>query len=147
MPRVRFDFLNWRPDLEAEHNQGLTKAENLVHEPEGYRSIPLNTAGAYVTTISATVSSCVAKPVGPQRDVLAAWISNDTLQIGVNGVTGTSPTTGWPVSFATTGSQQEITFFDVCEYANQLFFVAQAQQLTITPDATETISAYGYIDL
>lgn len=151
MSQVRLNFLNWQPDLEDEANQGLTVAQNLVHEPEGYKSIHLASAGSFATTgglaaSSATVTSIVTKPVGASGDLFCAWISNDTLHVGINGVTSAAVTTGYPLSFATTGANQAITAFDVCEYAGKIFFTAEAAQGTSSPSTTVSIAHIGHMD-
>lgn len=150
MAEIRYNFLNWRPDLEDTENQGLTVAQNVVHEPEGYKPIHLASAGSFVTTgglaaSSATVVSLVSKRIGPWSDQLCAWISNNTLNIGINGVTLTSTTTGYPLSFSTTGSPQ-VTVFDVCEYAGKVTFVVEAQQSQSIPATTAVLRHSGYLD-
>lgn len=148
MSEVRLNFLNWRPDLEDFMNDGLTVATNVVHDAEGYKEVPLHSAGSFATTGGlVSVSSIVAKPVGAQSDTIAAWISNNTLNIGINGVTMTSPTTGYPLSFATAGSNQFITAFDVCELNGVAFFVVQAEQNQAAPATVATLRHVGYATL
>ena len=149
--QVRLNFLNWRPDLEDTEHDGLSVAQNVVHEPEGYKPVHLASGGSFATTgalaaSTATVTSIVAKPVGAQGDLLCAWLQNDTLYVGVNGVTSPATTTGFPQSFATTGATQAIVAFDVCEYAGKIFFTAQAQQSEAVPSATSTLISMGYMD-
>ena len=151
MSEVRLNFLNFNPDTEDTENQGLTVAQNVIHETEGYKPVHLGTAGSFATTGGlgasvATVTSIVAKSVGSGSDLFCAWLANDTLHVGINGVTSASVTTGYPVSFATTGSSQEIVSFDVTEYADKIFFVAQAQQSEGVPSAIATRTAVGYMD-
>ena len=151
LAEARINFLNWRPDLEDTEHEGLTVAENLIHEPEGYKPCHLGSAGSFSTTgglaaSSATVNSLVAKRIGPWSDQLCAWLSNDTIQIGINGVTLTSTTTGYPLSFATAGSNQEITVFDVSEYGGKVTFVVEASQSEGSPSTTSSIRHSGYLD-
>jgi hypothetical protein len=47
---VKFDFLNWRPDVEVFNNEGLVTADNVLHQPRGYQEVRFQTAGAYATT-------------------------------------------------------------------------------------------------
>ena len=145
----RFNFLNWRPDLEDTEHDGLSVAQNVIHEPEGYKPVGLASAGAFSTTISATstVLSLVAKPVGSEGDLLCAWITaNGNLNIGLNGVTAGSTTTGYPLAFATAPSNTGIVAFDVCEYAGKIFFVVEAANNTVTPSTTVTLRHIGYMD-
>jgi len=131
--QVRLDFLNYQPDKEDFQNQGLTVATNAIHEPEGWKPVHIGSSGAFATTGGlgasvATVLSIVTKPVGAQGDTFSAWLANDTLHVGINGVTSTSVTTGYPLSFSTSTSAQEIVSFDVCEFAGKIFFTVEAQQ-------------------
>ena len=66
MTQVRFDFLNLAPDMEDTENQGLTVAQNVVHDTEGYKPVHLGSAGSFATTgglaaSNATVTSIIAK--------------------------------------------------------------------------------------
>ena len=149
--QVRVNFLNYNPDLEDTQNPGLTVASNVVHDAEGYKPVHLASAGSFVTTGSlgasvATVRALVAKPVGSGDDLFCAWISSNTLQIGLNGVTATSVTTGYPLSFATAGVSTEITAFDVTESNGKIFFVVEATQTEITPSANPVLKQTGYMD-
>ena len=157
MSEVRLNFLNFAPDLEDEANPGLTVAQNVIHEPEGYKPLHLASAGSFATTgglaaSTATVTSLVAKPVGSGGDLFCAWIASNTLHVGINGVTAASLSsagggqTGYPLSFATQGSSQSITAFDVTEYAGKIFFVAEAQQGQSTPTTTTSLSHIGHMD-
>lgn len=150
LAELRTNFLNWRPDLEDTENQGLTIAQNVIHEPEGYKAVHLASAGTFTTTgglaaSAATVTSLVAKRIGPWSDQLCAWVSSNTLNIGINGVTLTSTTTGYPLSF-TTAAAPQITVFDVCEYAGKVVFVVEAQQEQAIPATTAVLRHTGYLD-
>lgn len=151
MSQVRVNFLNFNPDLEDENNQGLTVADNVVHEPEGYKPIHLATAGSFATTgglaaSNATVLSLVARPVGPGSDLFCAWVANGQLHVGLNGVTSTSVTTGYPLSFSTVGASAAITAFDVCESYGKIFFTVSASQQEAVPSTTPSLSHIGYMD-
>ena len=84
MSQIRTNFLNWMPDAEDTATQGLTVADNVVHETEGYKLIGLGSAGSFSTTGNlgasvATVEACAARPVGDGADYFCAWIANSTL--------------------------------------------------------------------
>lgn len=140
---MRVSFLDWRPDLEPFQHDGLTVATNVIHEEEGWRDVRLRSSNAFATTIAASVTSVVVKPIGSQDDNLVAWIQGDqNLHIGVNGVTGTSPTTGYPFSFATAASNA-ITAFDVTELNGYAFFVVRAEISPIVgSEVAQTFSGY-----
>ena len=153
MSQVRINFLNWRPDSEDFANDGLTTADNLIHETEGYKPVHLATAGAFATTgglaaSNATVLSLVAKPVGSNGDLFCAWLADATLvtlHVGVNGTTATTAATGYPLQFATAVSSPEIYAFDVCEYGGKIVFTVEAQAETSTPATTVSLAFAGYM--
>ena len=150
--RKRIQFLDWRPDLDAENNPGLITANNVIHEPEGYKATAIQSSGAFSTTGGlaaslATVHAVQVRPIGSQNENLAAWIANDTLHIGIGGVTATTSSTGFPPSLGTTGSVREIVSFDAAELEGNIFFAAEAQLTTINPDTTVTLRSYGFIAL
>lgn len=132
MPEVRVTFANWRPDLEENEHDGLKVADNVIHEPEGYKPVHLQTSGGFVTTggLNTVISdSLVAKPVGSQDDLFCAWLHNDgasttTLHVGVNGVTATTSATGYPLTFSATvlSGAYAINMFDVTEYEGRIYF-------------------------
>jgi len=148
MPSVRVNFLNWRPDAEDVGNDGLTKADNVIHDVEGYRPAHLASSGAFSTTgglaaSSATVLSVVAKPVGSQGDLFCAWVADatvPTLHVGINGVTATTSATGYPLAMATAATDAEIYAFDVCEYGGSIVFTVEAQ----ATDASATALSYAF---
>ena len=126
--KQRIAFLNWQPDVDDLPNDGLEDADNVVHEPEGYKPVFLESTGGFSTTGSLTaVDSIVVKTIGPNFDKFHAWLESDQIKVGVNGteITSTGSTT---VSFSTSGSNQAIAFFDVAELADQIIFTVEAQQ-------------------
>ena len=150
--QVRVNFLNWRPDQEDSVTDGLVVADNVIHEPEGYKPAHLATAGAFSTTgglaaSTATVISLVAKPVGSQNDLFCAWVVEDGaftngIHVGLNGVTATTSATGWPLTAQpATGGAWAITALDVAEYKDRIHFVVRAQNATLTP-----LSYHGWMD-
>lgn len=153
MSEIRLNFLNYRPIQEDVNHDGLTVANNVVHEPEGYKQIHIRTAAAFSTTgglaaSNASVSSVIARPVGSQGDYFCAWLSGSpgTLHVGINGVTSTSSTTGYPLSFSTaTSGNDRIYAFDVCEYAGKIFFVVEARFLE-SGGSTAALRHIGYMD-
>lgn len=153
MSQVRLNFLNWRPDAEDVGNDGLTTADNVIHETEGYKPVHLATSAAFATTggLSATlgtVLSIIGKPVGSQGDLFCAWLSEATtpaLYVGLNGVTASTSATGHPLAFTTTSVNQEIYAFDVCEYGGKIVWTVEAQ----AEDASGTalsIAFAGHMD-
>ena len=148
---LRVNFLNWRPDQEDVNTDGLTVADNVIHEPEGYKSVHLQTSGGFATTgglaaSSATILSCVAKPVGSQGDLFCAWVAAspanfNTIHVGVNGVTSGSATTAFPPNSAATTRAFAITALDVVEFNDRIHFLVRAD-----PDSGIALSFHGYMD-
>lgn len=150
MSEVRINYLNWNPDSEDEANKGLTIADNVLHDTEGYKPLHLASTGSFATTGSlaasiGTVTSLVAKPVGPGTDLFCAWISGTSINVGLNGVTSTTATTGYPLAFATLGAAR-ITAFDVCESYGKIYFVLEASQNQSSPSTTISFGMQGYMD-
>jgi len=121
--------------MEDVGNDGLTVADNVLHDTEGWKIAHLATTTSFSTTgglaaSNATVLSIVSKPVGAGTDTFSAWITNETnpsLYVGINGVTASTAATGHPLSFTTTSVNHEIYAFDVCEYGGYICWTVEAQ--------------------
>jgi hypothetical protein len=44
MSFVRYNFLNWQPDQEDYANDGLSVADNVIHNPDGYQEVRFSTS-------------------------------------------------------------------------------------------------------
>lgn len=145
--------------MEDTEHDGLTVADNVVHDTEGYKPAFLMSTSAFSTTgglaaTDATVLSIVSKPVGSQNDLFSAWLTGEpaTISVGINGVTATANTsaqgsmTGYPLSFSTAGTNGIIYAFDVCESFDKIFFVVEARQNIVAPNTIEAIRHIGYMD-
>ena len=143
--RIRVDFLEWRPDLDDFQNPGMTTADNVIHDIEGYKQIKLASSGAFATTGAlTTVTSIQAKPIGTNGQHLCAWLNDNTIHIGIDGVTAvSSPAT--TVSFATTPANLEISAFQVAELADKIFFVVEALAANVSPSTTVSLRLAGYL--
>lgn len=152
MTQVRFDFLNLAPDKEDTENTGLTIADNVVHDTEGYKPIHLGTAVSVVQTGNLgdviTTTAVVTKSIGVGTDTFSAWIDaiDLRLHVGINGITSPSLSSGFPLSFSRTGTSQTITAFDVTESNGKIFFVVEAQQSLTGPLTTVSLRHIGYLD-
>jgi len=150
MTQVRFDFLNLAPDMEDTENQGLTIAQNVVHDTEGYKPIHLGSAGSFQTTgaLGGNVVAIVTKSVGAGDDTFSAWFDINSLQlnVGVNGITSPPVAGTFAPSFSETGTSQAITAFDVCESNGKIFFVVEVSQSLTSPDTTVSLREMGYLD-
>ena len=148
MSEVRVNFLNWRPDAEDVSNEGMTTADNVIHDVEGYRPVHMASAGAFATTggLSAglgTILSIVAKPIGSRGDYFCAWVAQATtpaLHVGINGVTASTSATGFPLAMAAAATDAQIYAFDVCEYAGKIVWTVEAK----ATDASATALSYAF---
>lgn len=145
---VRLNFLNWQPDKEEFGTEGLTEAQNVVHDTEGYKPVYLATDGAYSAGFSATITSAMSRNIGPINDLLDVWLYDDVLLVGLSKYTASAYTFstktsagGTTTAFATTGSAQEIAYFDTAELHDTLAFVVEAQQTQTGSDSTINLSA------
>ncbi len=76
--RLRTDFINWRPDAEDFGQQGMTQADNVLHDTEGYKSLKRQSAGAfftmnyYASTPLVSVRSMQVRAIGDRKNNIAA---------------------------------------------------------------------------
>jgi hypothetical protein len=134
MSFVKFDFLNWRPDMEDYNNDGLLTASNLLHDVEGYKQVLRQTTTSFSTTAPLnagqnTVSSLKARPFGNAgalaiADIYAPTATTAAFRIGVQGENAFTTTT-----LATLASvyAADITTFSVAELGQRVVINAQAQ--------------------
>jgi hypothetical protein len=149
--QIRTNFLNWQPDAEDVGNDGLSQADNVLHDTEGYKPVHLGSSTAFSTVIAAsaaTVLSIVAKPVGAQGDLFCAWLSGAStpaLNVGINGETATSSATGYPPSFAVAVTDPAIWAFDVAEYGGKICWTVEARGADASASAVSVAFA-GLMD-
>ena len=134
MSQVKYNFLNWAPDLEDHEHNGLAIAENVLHDSNGYYPIKIQTAGAFSTGTPAGAGFGIAysdikvKPFGNAGELTFAAIQYDTATTNTFriGVVGTGFTA---VNFATLASVGAcwIKSFDVCELGQRVVISAQAE--------------------
>lgn len=141
MSQVRINFLNWRPDLEAFGNDGLTVANNVIHDEEGYKQVTLGTSTSQSTLTGIdgrtllSVEHFLIKPMGPGRTVgsdnfMVCYIEEATAAAtglltlheagGVPNVGGTGPITTFGE-----GTAVALRAFDTCALGDYVFGVAE----------------------
>lgn len=80
--QVRINFLNWRPDQEPLNNDGMTEADNCIHDTEGYKPIRVQTEGAFETagplgTLDlGNMKALQVRPVGIGGDLIYCGVSD-----------------------------------------------------------------------
>ena len=72
-------------------------------------------------------------------------MENDGLEIGLGNLKASWTNTGFPLSFSTTGTEQEITMFDSAVLGNLLVIVASGEQAEVGGDNTLHALAYATI--
>ena len=55
MSQLRLNFLNWRPDIEDTQHDGLSIAQNVLHDTEGYKEVRAMNTGAPLASSSLNV--------------------------------------------------------------------------------------------
>lgn len=151
MPRLT--FINWRPDLEDEANDGLVVADNVLHEPEGYKSIGLESAGAFATNASlGTVTSVQIRNAGSADNQVAAWVNiisatTAALSVGTPGGGIFSSITAQTVTSINTITgtsipDMGIVSFDVCELDGKIFVTAVARANQAGGNVTRRFTGY-----
>ena len=147
--RLRLNFLEWTPDLDDFQNPGMTVADNVIHQPEGYKQVAIQTAGAFSTLTSVgTVTSIQIKPIGTGGTNLAAWLRPQTAtpsvileigdpEVGVLGSVGSAT--------LISVNSMKIDAFQVCELEDKVFAVANANG-TAQAGTVISINLTGYFD-
>lgn len=167
MSQVKFNFLNWRPDAEDDGHDGLVTADNVYHQPEGFKAFQSPTAGAFATNTSlGTCPSVVFRPVGTRGQYVGAWLHNAT-------AAGVGYTIDMSVGLFSRGAESQmltligtyttyststitnqytgnnISALEVTEYKDYIFFTAEAQlpaATVLNPGGAPriTINSAGY---
>jgi hypothetical protein len=129
---VKFNFLDWRPDLDPWEHEGLVYAIDTIHDRNGYRSLKINTALAFSTATplsgNTAITDIKVKPFGIGTDRAVALINRITvttsaLRIGVEGQGAmTSVTLGTLASL----NSCWIESFDLAQFGQQVAIGAQA---------------------
>jgi len=146
---LRFNFLEWLPDLDDFGNPGITVADNVIHDVEGYKEVRQQTIGAFSTlTGSATSTAMVVKPIGTGGTNVAAWLKAITAGPSVIMEIG-NPEIGLvgSIASATLSSvgAMSISSFQVTELNDKVFLTAQAEG-EAQGSTVISINLTGYLD-
>lgn len=71
-------FLKWLPDLEDYNNPGMTVADNVLHDTDGYKQLLQQTALAFATVKAATSLQIKPAGVSGQNRIFAALVPFQT---------------------------------------------------------------------
>jgi hypothetical protein len=164
--QVRTNFLNWRPDREALGNDGLTVAENVIHDSDGYKPLHKQSAGAFATTSAFTatfglaVKSVYLKPLSKSdRHGVAALVALPgpmvALALGVTeenvfGIAGTNSATLLVQSQVNSSTLLSagacrLLSFSIAELEGAAVFVAQAEA-DLAGGTVQSLNASGIVD-
>ncbi|MEM6817207.1 MAG: hypothetical protein AAF578_00315 [Pseudomonadota bacterium] len=131
---MRKQFSGYAPDLDDFEHPGLTVADNVVSDVEGYKPITLTSTvtptGNLTSVDDISLANLGSEPGFNQQ--MCAWLSGGTLQIGINGVLRPSNTPGYPLSWSGPMLTQGMQPINVVELNNQRFFTASAFGTTAT---------------
>lgn len=155
MNQLKVNFLNWRPDQDEYQLEGLVKAQNVVHDTEGYKPVYLQTTTSFSTGIAAasSVLSVVASPGPWPGTAFTSYVEDGTtpvLRFGYVYSTaaamyaGAWSTTGYPTAhaFATAGaSGHAVVAHDTCYLGEYVFMVSVAEQGLAATGTTQTVTA------
>ena len=157
--RIRFNFLNWRPDLEETEFEGLTIANGVYHDIEGWKPVTVATIGAISTITSTnnlfapgvTISAMQIRQVGNLNDgsednKVAAYIRDAVSpQFAVDFFNTTTPASTTGANLMTTA--YAVTAFQKTELNGTVFVCAQAEGEAASGTAVSlNITGYASID-
>jgi hypothetical protein len=147
---LRYQFLNWRPDLEDTQHDGLSVADNVFHDVEGYKQVSFVTDAAVSTMVSssneATLRAFQVRQIGNLMDVsnnnkVISYIreegsGSDLVVDFLNTTTAASTTMG-------TYTGPSLRAFQTAEL-NGYVFVCAVADASLTGGGTTTVSISGY---
>ena len=134
--RVKYDFLNWRPDQAQHNHDGLEVATDVIHTTEGWVPVRMPTTTSFATELSfgtiATHVAIRAKPFGPDNTDLAialireGTVTTGSLHIGSrNSAMGQFTAVGLPTLASSRAAFIET--FSVAELGQDVVIGAQAR--------------------
>ena len=154
MSEIRLNFLNWRPDLEDYGHDGLTTADNVIHQPQGYVQL-VKKSDASATSLGSVSSSIVStqiRRIGPLAE-LAGQVTVNTMMLARmenatlasltlshaiedtnEGITSTLVQSGGTATAIVTAPA--LVSFAVCELGDFVFAAAHAVGFGTTPAVT-----------
>lgn len=156
MSQVRLNFLGWQPDQDEYSPEGLIRANNVLHDTEGYKPLKMHTAGAFSASVwytgatLASVRSMQIRAVGAGNNRVAAIVSDSAttaaiadLSIGVEGEAAAFTT----VATATLASAGGVRCkaFSVGELESGVFLICAAFDASLQSGGTTLISLTGEV--
>ena len=162
MSQVRLNFLNWRPDSIDLGNEGLSIANNVLHDTEGYKPLVKQTAAAFTASTFfsgstlASVRSIQIRQVQLNSNRIAAMAKDRAttaaiadLTIGLEGEaaafttisSGTLSSAGGIRVASFSVAEMESGAFGVCATYDASLAAGGSTVLSITGEVTYTISS------
>ena len=137
---IRRDFLNFQPDIEDFGNEGLVKADNVTHEPEGYKEVRQLATASVVQAIGFTTTAIDVRPLGANSAYLGLAYWPDTTSFNIGTLNVWSEYADTATAGATLGAIQS---FSAIELEDTI--VATGKYYFATASPTQTGVASGYI--
>ncbi len=162
MSQLRVNFLGWRPDSEDLGNEGLTVANNVLHDTEGYKPLVMQTAGAFAVGTFYTgatlhsVRSVQIRQVGMNSNKVMAMAKDRAtsaaiadLTIGLEGEaaafttisSGTLSSAGAVRVASFSVAEMESGVFGVCATYDASLLSGGSTVLSITGEVTYTVTS------
>lgn len=154
----RFQFLNWRPDLEDTEFEGLTVADNVVHDVEGWKEVQFVTDGAVSTLVSSSIYFASGQTIGAMQVRQLGNLFDTSINNKVAAYTRDGSTPNFVVDFfntttpASTGisnaitSAHAVTAFQSAELNKVIVVCAQATG-TAASGTSVSLNITGYTDI
>jgi hypothetical protein len=154
MSQIKYNFLNWRPDLEKHEHDGLVLAQNVLHDSNGYYPIKIQTTTAFATQQPlgagfGAYGDLKVKPFGNAGELACAGIQYDTattnsFSIGVVG-NGGGFTSVTMATLSSVGAAR-IKSFDVSDVGQWVVIAAQAEGSLLSGGTTvySLSGTFGY---
>ena len=159
MSQLRLNFLNWRPDIEDTQHDGLSIAQNVLHDTEGYKEVRAMNTGVPLASSSLNVLQIAVAPfrgavsatvtsVSDNRGYFAAAIVDPgatatVLQAGLfDGWTGGYAATATGAHYSTTSLQA----FEFAELNDKGVMSVRHHNYAVTGAPQGTTTALGYFD-
>ena len=148
MNKLRFNFLNYAPDLDHFQNPGLDQASNVFHRPEGYKPAKgINTASPIATMPGESIYISLVG-LGNDDD---SWIcarhasTANRVEVGSFGVTITS-SSGHVATAPAGASAGALQSFSASELGSEIVATAKYYFKNASNEPISTAVASGYID-
>lgn len=151
---VRVNFTNWQPDKDDFGTEGLTVADNVIHDTEGYKPIRKESSFATLNFLTdtplASVRSMQVRGIGANRNKIGAFVQDKattatmaemSLAAQDDGAAFTTIST----STLTSAGACKVKSFSVAELENGVFVACATFDASLTSGGFTTYALTGDI--